>query len=112
MAIYELPSETGINFTEGAHQIFVYVSQQVPMFIPAVLFSFFMIILITGFFLQEKRLGKGEFSMWFAIAGYMTSIVALLMLIIDGLIPVYVVTITISFTFIGTIWFFLTPNRD
>lgn len=108
---YTLPSNTALNFTEGLDRIFVYVAGQVPIFIPMVLFSFFMIILLGGFFSQKRTDGKGDFPQWFAIAGYLTAIASLLMLLIDGLINVPTVVVTIAVALGGSIWLLTSKDR-
>lgn len=111
MAIYDLPAETSLNFTEGADRIFVYVAQQVPIFIPLVLFALFMIVLLGGFFAQKRSEGKGDMPQWFAIAGYITTIAAMLMLLVDNLVNLTTVIITISVSLVGSIWLFFSKDK-
>jgi len=111
MAIYQLPYETGINLTKGPEQLLVYLAGQVPIFIPLFLLAFFSIITMSGFFLQEKRSGNGDFSQWFAIAGWLTSGMAIFMTFIDGLITIPTVIIVISISLLGTIWFLTSRNN-
>lgn len=108
--IYQLPDETGINFTEGPQQIFVYVASQVPIFIPMVLILFFMVIAVGGYFQQQRRTGNGDFSMWFAVGGFMTTILATLFSLVDGLMPISSLVICIGVTILGAIWFL--SSRD
>ncbi len=111
MVEYSLPADTGINFTTGIDQAFVYVSGQVPIFIPLLLFSFFMIVLLGGYFAEQRRTGVGDSAQWFSIAGYLTSIAALMMLLIDNLIQLPTVIITLTVAFVGALWFFFSRDK-
>ena len=111
LQIFTLPSESSTNFTDGLDKLFIYVAGEVPIMIPLILFSFFMITLLGGFSSQVRREGKGDLPMWFSIAGYLTSILAMLMLLIDGLINLTTVLITLSITFAGVAWFFMSRNN-
>ena len=110
MATYNLPTETTINFSSGADKILVYLAQEIPIFIPLMLFSFFWIIVLGGFFLQERKTGRGDPAMWFSIGGYLTVGLSIILSLIDGLISVKIIVITISVALIGAIWFF--TSRD
>ena len=43
-----LPSAGTQNYSEGIDKIFVYVAQEIPIFIPMILFALFMIIFLSG----------------------------------------------------------------
>ena len=110
MSIYTLPQDSGINFTEGPHQIFVYLQSQIPMFIPSILLALFVIIWITGSYLQRKQSGRMDHAMWFMIAGYVTSMVSISLLLVRGLVSLEIIIVTIAVAFVGAIWFFLSKD--
>lgn len=111
LARYALPGDTDLNFSAGADRLFVYIAQQVPLFIPLTLFAFFMVIFLGGVFSQRRQEGRGDIAMWFSIAGYITSTVTLLMFLVDGLINLTTVMIVLSVTFGGALWFLTTKEQ-
>ncbi len=110
-APYALPNNTALNFSTGLDKLFVYVANQVPTFIPMMLFSLFMIIFLGGFFAQQRRTGTGDIAQWFSIAGWLTAISALLMFLIPDLINLPTVLITFGVAFTGMIWFYFTKDK-
>ena len=57
-----------------------------PLIMPMFLFILYIIILAGGYFLQEKRTGMADFKTWTAIAGFVISILAIVMYLVPGLI--------------------------
>jgi len=112
MPTYNLPHETSINFSKGPEQLLVYIAGEVGIFIPLFLFAFFMIICFSGFFLEQRRTGRGDFSQWFVVAGFLTSGMALFMTFIDGLITIPTVIICIAITIGGALWFLTSRNNN
>lgn len=111
MPTYNLPTETNINFSEGLDRLFVYVAQEVPLFIPAVLISLFFIVFITGILAQRRQEGRADTPMWFTISGWITATAAMIMLLVDDLIMLETVIISISVAMIGAIWLFISKDR-
>ena len=95
------------NTSEGIHQLFIYVVDIVPIFLPLVLTSFFLIVALGGFFSEQRLNGKSDFSMWFAIAGYVTTGAVLILSLIPNLVDTYIVVVAIVVSIIGTLWLFI-----
>ncbi len=103
------------TFTEwnktGLDQMFVYASDTVPIFTPMLLFSLFMITMLASYF-SSKRLGNdGDFAASFAVAGFITAIVAIVMSIIPGMIDTYVTVITIIVAIIGVMFLYFSKRK-
>jgi len=96
-----------IEFTEfnqtGIAGLFLYPSAVWAGFIPLVLFALFSIVLMSTYFSQKRLTGRGNFNSSFAVAGYFTAIVALVMTLTEGLINLPTLTICIVIAIIGTI---------
>jgi len=90
------------NTSEGLHVLVQYVSDVVPMFIPMVLFSFFIIVL-GGIYFNTRREGKPDFFSAFAVAGYATLLVALVLSVIPGVIDMVTIGICVIITIAGTL---------
>ena len=99
------------NTSEGLHILFVYVSDIVPLFIPLLLASVFMIILLATFFSQRRLTGTADISASFAAASYVTVVVAATLSIIPGLMDVITLIITLVIATIATLWLYM-ADRD
>lgn len=111
MATYNLPYETTYNFSKGPEQIFLYLASEIPILVPLILFAFFWIVALTGFFLEERRRGEGDFSLWMAIAGLLTAVLASTMEAISGLVNNYVMGIVIGVAIL-TFIFYISMRRN
>jgi len=107
--VYETISER--NVSNGLHEILVYVADVVPAFIPLVLTGFFVIIAMGTYNSQLRTRGKGDFPASFAVAGFATAILAIVISLIDGLIPIQFVTITIVIAIVCLIWLYISKER-
>ena len=85
---------------------FVYVAQLVPGFIPFLLFTFFIIILLNSYYIPRNLTSKGDFVASFAVAGYTTAIIAIMMTLVPGLINPSIVIIAIIIAVAGTLWLY------
>lgn len=94
MTHYDLPQNTNFNFSSGIDQLFLYVADQVPMFFPTVLTSFFLVVMLGGMFAERRASGLEDFLKWGSIAGILTVGLASIMGIISGLINGLTMTIT------------------
>lgn len=94
MSHYTLPQNTNFNFSSGIDQLFLYIASEVPMFFPAVLFAFFMVIFLGGIFAEQRRSGREEFLKWGSIAGLITTGLSTIMGITSGLVNTSTMTIT------------------
>lgn len=105
-----LPSAGTQNFTEGIDKLFVYVAQEIPIFIPMVLFALAMIIFVSGITLQRRNEGTQDTAMWAAIAMYITSTAALIMTLSAGLINLFTLVTTLTITIAVSVWFFMSKD--
>lgn len=99
-----------INTSEGIHTLVAYSSSTVPIFIPLVLFSFFIVSLLGSFYIQKRAKGYGDFPSSFAISGFITSILAILFSFIPNLISTGTIVVCVGITILGVIWLFF--SRD
>ena len=95
----------------GLDQMFAYAADTVPLFIPLFLFSFFIIITLASYFSSKRLSNDGDLAASFAVAGFSTVIIALVMSLIPGLIPTTYVVITIAVTVLGILFLFFSKRR-
>lgn len=108
--------ETIGNFNgTGLTGLFQYVSGVVPIFIPMLLFTFFVIVSVGSYMGQIRIFGRGSFSQSFAVASYVTTIAAFVISLIPGLLEgatqMMVMGILIGITILSSIML-LMPTRD
>jgi len=96
----------------GAHGIFTYVADTVPIFFPLTLFALFIIVLLGTYFSQRNSTGRADIFSSLAVAGYFVSLVALIMSLVGGLIQPMVVIICFTVSIITTIILLLNKASD
>ncbi len=94
-----------VNSSEGIHTLFQYTSEIVPMFVPMVLFSLFLIVFLGSFF-ASKRVGSSSATASFAAASYLTTIVAFFMSLIPNFINQSTVIITLMISILASLFLF------
>ena len=99
------------NQSEGLHVLFLYVVNIVPIFIPLTLFVFFCIIMFGTFFAQQRLVDNGDFASSFAVAGFVTTTLAISMSLITGLIATRSIIICLIITVIGVLWIYLSSKQ-
>ena len=92
--------------------LFVYPASVWSGFIPLVLFSLYIIVLMSTFFTQKRLTGREDFFASMAVAGFFTAIVAIIMGLIDNLIDPLTLTTTVIIAIIGVILLFFTKDRE
>ena len=100
-----------INGSEGLHTLFTYAAEVEPSFIPLTLFVFFIIIAVATFFSTKRTTTKGDFAASFAVAGFATSVLAIAMTLIEGLISITTVVTVIVITVIGVLWLLVSKKE-
>lgn len=108
---YSLPPVNLTNSTAGLEQLVIYEAGQIPILVPLMLFFIYISILAGGYFSQQRRLGKGSFPMWSAIAGYVTTSGAMVLFMIQGIINLETLVILFIITIACTMWFLLTRDE-
>ena len=95
---YALP-----NFTNntGMEEVLQYGSQQVPILAPAILLLVYIVILVSGYFSQERKTGTGNFLMWASISGLITTTGAFMLFLYDHLVNIQTITICVVVTIIS-----------
>jgi hypothetical protein len=111
MAVYNISSINGTSVDTVYSAIVVLA----PWIVPLVLFFEFMLIMLTGIYQQNRRVGFSNVPMWGSIAGLVTTTSAVLLTgvtkyvngtplnLVDGSVIGLLLAITIGFT----LWFFL-----
>ncbi len=90
----------------GIDGMFVYVATVSNIFTPFLLSAFFLIALLGSYF-SARRMSAGaggDFPASFAVAGFLTFLVALVMTRIDGLINNYILIITLIVAILGILF--------
>jgi len=109
MARYKELSE--VNVSAGLQELFIYSAEVVPIFIPLVLFALFTISCLGSFFAQKRLTGRASFPASFAVAGFITLLIAFMMTLIDGLINTSTLIVTLLVTVIGVFWLVFSRDR-
>lgn len=104
------------NASAGLHILFIYVNDVTAgMFINLLLFGIFMIFALSTYFISRERIGTGDLPMSFALASFITVIIALLLKMIKttgnyALVSNATLGILIALTGIFVLWFMF--SRD
>jgi len=106
---YQTINEFG-NTSEGIQVLFLYVASIVPIFIPLLLFSFFIIMALGSYFAQIRLRGRGNFVASAAVASYITAIIAIFMTLQPGLIDTFTLSVTIIVAILTTFWLFVSKE--
>jgi len=107
MPIFAEPNFTG----NGLDEAIAGVTQSVPVFTPMFLFFIFCVTFITGYKKQRETTGFADAPLWGTIAGVVTSMVALLMSLKQGLIQLEILIIPIVITLGFGVWLFSSRDR-
>jgi len=105
------PPQDVVNLSKGVDQFLIYIQDQVPIFVPMMLFAFYIIIALAGFFSEERLKGNGDFPMWLAIAGVVTVGLTFVLNTVEGLINLTTMVIVFTVTVLSAIFFFLSKDR-
>lgn len=101
-----------VNTSAGVHTLFTYVADIVPIFIPLLLGSFFMIGFLGTYFAQKRLTGSGDVPAAFASWTFITLILVLLMSLIENLVTPIVLTISLSLAVVGMLWLYFSRNES
>lgn len=91
--------------------IVVNTSQNIPILFPLILFFEFMVIAIGGSFANARRVGFTNLSMWFAIAGLITTTSAFILFLVDGIINLVTLGVCVAVTLGCVAWFMFTGDE-
>jgi uncharacterized membrane protein YiaA len=108
----KMPYQTFAEWNKtGLDQMFVYASNTVPIFTPLLLVSFFLVALFGSFFSSKRLSGDGDFAASFAVAGFLTFLVSVVMSLIPGLISTRIVVICLLVLIVGVLILFFSERR-
>lgn len=107
MPTYDVPAMNG----SGIDEVLSEIVGGVPSFTPMLLIFVFGVIFLTGYRKQRISSGVGDAPQWAAIAGVVTSIVALLLSTRAGLINLPTLVVTIVVTIFCAIWLFNSKDK-
>lgn len=97
------------NTTGGMYTLISYTSNVVPIFIPLVLFAIFIISCLGSYFATIRRNSIGDFPASFAAAGFITSVIATIMSILN-IVNLPTLSLTYGITILGVLWLFFSRN--
>jgi len=92
---------TEFNRTDVAG-LFLYPASVVNIFIPMVLFTLYIIVLLATYFSSKRLTGRGDFFASLAVAGYFTTIIAFVMSLVSGLVNITTLVVCIIAAIVGT----------
>ena len=107
MSLYDMPNFTG----SGIDEAFVDISTSVSAFAPMLLFFIFMVVMITGYRKQKSSTGFGDAPLWATLAGIVTTMSALLLTTVSGIVSLPTLVITIVITISCGLWLFMSKDR-
>ena len=100
-----------MNASNDVTQILVYVNTVTDgLFAPLVLGAFFLIIMFSSYFAQIRFYGKEIIESSFAVAGFATFGLSLLMNMENGLLNSTYVFISLAIAIVGFLWVVLSTS--
>jgi len=96
----------------GLDGIFVYVANEVPIFVPAFLLSTWLIVSLLIYFGTRKFSGQADFFSAAASAGFLTCVLGTVMTFTPGIINLYSLSTTIAIAIFSFIFLWVKRNRD
>lgn len=87
--------------------IFVFANQVTNgLFGIMILLLMFVVVSFGTYFSSKRTSGEGDFIASFAVAGYFTTGLGFIMLLVDGLMTVVPVLVCLALTVVGTVWLY------
>lgn len=87
--------------------IYAGISGLAPWLFPAILFFEFCVIMFSGVYAQNRKIGFSNIPMWGTIAGMITTTTAFILSAISGILNLDTIGICIGTTIGFALWFFL-----
>ncbi len=91
----------------GIKSLFQFPSIDTPIFYPVLLFVIFLVFTLSTFFREVRREGKGNFLSSLAVAGFVTTTIAMIFSFLE-LIQVQIVVLTFVISLIFQVIYMLT----
>lgn len=105
---YALPNFTN---TTGMEEVLQYGSQQVPFLAPGILLMIYIVILVSGYFSQERKTGNGNFLMWASISGLITTTGAFMLFLYDQIVNIQTILVCVVVTIISAFAFLINQRE-
>lgn len=100
---HELITERNLN--EGIHQLLLYLNDVTHgIFIIMMIVTIFMVFLLSSYFISLRTRGVADFPASLSVAGFVTSVVAILLRLIPGLINGFVLLAILITTMLSVLW--------
>ena len=97
---------------EGFHIIFLYINDITEgLFIKLFIVSVWVIVAMGIYFASKISSGRGDFSMGMAVAGFVVSVMTIILSLVPGLISGWVIGTVLAVGIISIIWFLSTKNE-
>lgn len=104
MPYKEITDMNGTNTT--ITDFFTYSAEVVPIFVPLILFSVFLIATLGSYFAQKKATGRGDFPASFAVGSWLTAIISVVFSLIPDFIRSGTVIFCMALAILGSIWLY------
>ncbi len=99
------------NITDlGLKSFLQFPSIDTPIFYPVLLFAIFLVFALSTFFREISREGKGNFISSLAVAGYVTTAMAVIFSLLE-LIQVQIVVLVLVISVVFQVIFLLTKKQ-
>lgn len=99
------------NMSDGMTVLLVYANDLTGgLLVSLILFAFFLVVMLGSYYSQQRVSGTANFPGSFAVAGYVTTVLAVLMSLVDGFVPSYTIIICVVVSVLGTLWLFMDKN--
>lgn len=102
--------ELNFNSTMPIEDALAQVSIQVPILFPSLVLMLYGIIVLVGAFAQKKNNGWVNLWEWLAVGGFISTISAFILFLVEGLVPLTFVITLLASTLVFTLIFFLTDD--
>lgn len=99
------------NLSAGPQIILIYLNDILPIFMPLLLFVYFMIVLLATYLTEMRLKGEGDFFSSFAVAGFLTFGLSIILTFIPGLINIIIPITCLAVAIIGFIALFLSRRN-
>jgi hypothetical protein len=102
--VYNLPSESVGN--QQLSGLLIYLAEELPFLIPALLFIVFISISLSGYYAEDKLKGRSNLFKWFMVASIITTGSTMILGLIPNLVNTFDMGFMIAITLVTTILYF------
>jgi len=87
--------------------LFTHSADVVPIFVPLILLSVFLIATLGSYFAQQRASGRGDFPASFAVGSWLTAIISIVFSLIPNFIRSGTVIFCVALAILGSIWLYV-----